>query len=680
MISYWQMDTGVPSNDLAAVSFDATRESVYAGTRNSGLARLDLSDFSFAYWNQSSGLASDQVQTLLTDAASARVFIGTASGIQTLSIADGTLTNVCGSAGLSTYDLDLPVGSTTLYGATESGLLICNLADDTTQWVNSADGLPRDLVRSVYADSLRSRVYLAVTPGLSIYFENNGTLLNLNETHGLPSPIVNAIDAIPAGDYVFLATSANGGLSNGGLSILDATDFGFTNIGEQEGLTHAEVDDVSYDPARSRLYLSVRPGGPTSPAFPVHSVVDVVDLASYNVSSVTIAEGIPGGIIWDLEYDGQKDLILIAADEQFGELTGPVGGGIVVMDVSSPSMSDLTGATAERAQQVLISVEVVDPDGVASVEAAYIDVVGTSGILTLNRGAGDVYSAPLPGQDPEGIVSYRVTAADNLGRIRVTPSYSEWHEIAIQDTLPPAVVSFVPAGGSVPVDADIVLGFSERMDLATLQNSLAISPAVSMGQPLEEGTAVRFDLATLQYEATYSVVLAQTATDLYGNELDGDGDGQPGGEFRWSFTTAERPTPPSLQAIGPSSVETGQPIDIQAIVQDPDGVAYVSLNYTDVVGQDHVVAMTFLGSSGTGEIWTARIPGQPVPGMVTFAVHATDSKGSVAAYPLQGTLAVRVNPAPGAPDYLFWLGPLTVGLAAVGLAYYLGVLRRRRER
>ncbi|MFQ5907206.1 MAG: Ig-like domain-containing protein [Thermoplasmata archaeon] len=527
-------------------------------------------------------------------------------------------------------------------------------------------------------DPSRSRVYLAVTPGLSIYYENNGTVLNLNETHGLPSPRVNSIDGTPSMDLVFLATSAYGGLRPGGLSIFNASTLSFANFGEQEGLSHAEVDDVSYGLARDRLYLSVRPGGPTNLAFPIHSVLDIMDLGSFNVTSVTTTDGIPGGIIWDLEYDGQEDLILMAADESFGELTGYVGGGIVIVDPSSPTMLDLTQSVGERAQPISVSAGVTDPDGIASVEVEYIDIGGKSASVALNQGTGNLFSRALPGQEAEGILRYRLAATDSLGHTIVRPSFDEWLEIAIQDTTPPTIIGFVPIGDAVPVETEIVLDFSEQMDLFTMPGALSILPVAAIGPPVEEVTAIRFSLVGLQYQTTYTIVLDSTAQDLYGNRLDGDGDGLPGGNFQWSFTTVEQPTPPRLMAIAPPTAELGEPIRVQADVQDEDGVARVNLTYEDVRGQSHEIGMTFLGQTGTQELWLAQIPAQSEPGTVTFRVSAWDTKGAAVLYPLQGSISVQIlKSAPsGIPDWVIWISIIGVVIAAAGLAFY-GLVGRR---
>ncbi len=151
------------------------------------------------------------------------------------------MTNVCSAVGFRVYDLDLPQGSTTLYAATDKGLLLCDLQSGAVGWVNSTNGLPRDIVRSIYTDSSRSRVYLAVTPGLSVYFENNGTMINLNTTHGLPSPIINSIDSTPSGDPVFLAASANGGAQCWGWP-RGSVD---TDLGQQEGRAPPLLSDRS---------------------------------------------------------------------------------------------------------------------------------------------------------------------------------------------------------------------------------------------------------------------------------------------------------------------------------------------------------------------------------------------------------------------------------------------------
>lgn len=352
------------------------------------------------------------------------------------------------------------------------------------------------------------------------------------------------------------------------------------------------------------------------------------------------------------------------------------------MDSSAPSLMDLTSPFGERAFPIPILAEVSDDDGIASVRVTYMDLAGNQASASLDRLSGDSFSGEIPAQISEGVVQYRLRATDALGRVMVLPSFSDWSEVTVLDTTPPAVVGFGPQGNLVPVDTTIALDFSEQMDLGTIQSALSISPAAAIGPPVVEGTAIRFGLADLQYQTTYTVALASTARDLYGNPLDGDGDGLPGGDFQWSFGTVERPTPPILMAIAPSTAEIGRPIQVQADVRDEDGVARVNLTYEDVRGRSHEIPMTFLGSEGKRQIWLAQIPAQPEPGTVNFRVSAWDTKGAAALYPLQGSMSVQIlTSAPsGIPDWAIWVSVIGVVVAAAGFAYYVLVWRRNAGR
>lgn len=133
-------------------------------------------------------------------------------------------------------------------------------------------------------------------------------------------------------------------------------------------------------------------------------------------------------------------------------------------------------------------------------------------------------------------------------------------------------------------------------------------------------------------------------------------------------------------AIAPPTAEVGEPIRVQADVQDEDGVAGVNLTYEDVRGQSHEIAMTFLGSAGNQELWLVQIPAQSEPGMVTFRVSAWDTKGAAVLYPLQGSISVRIlSSAPsGIPDWAIWVSVIGTGAAGAGVAFYL-LMRKRRE-
>ncbi len=681
LVSYWQRDAGMPSNDFASVSFDSNSMVIYGGTWYSGVVGLNLSSMQISLWNQSTGLLSDRVQALEVDPSRNRVFVGTDQGIQVINLTGNIVESVCGDSSLYIWDLHLPMGSTRLYGATSKGLLICDLTSGTYVLVNSTTGLPSDSVRSVRADLFRERVYLGVTPGVSIYHESNGTVINLSMSDGLPSPKVNSIELGPSGNLIFLGTSAEGGSYAGGLSILNTSTLQFTNFDTGDGLTYSEVDDSAYNPVTNLLYLSVRPEGPTNLAYPVNSVIDFFRLDDLTVSHVTTNEGLPGGIIWDIAYDETNNLVLMAADEKFGELTGPVGGGIVVLDPSAPDLRDETSPVAERGQSISLMATAADSNGITLVWAIYVDLMGVEEQINLSLTPGDIYKGAIPAQSFEGKVRYRIAAQDAQGHIAMQPSFNEWHEISVEDTIPPRLLNFGPQGNAVSIDSKILLSFTEGMNPQFMEMSVSVVPDIQVAAVTFDGTTLRIQPSSLAYSSHYLVTVEAVVTDLYGNLLDGDGDGEPGGDFLWSFVTIDRPTPPAIRATAPSAVKVGEPIPVQVFAEDKDAIAWVSVSYRNVAGATLEIPMSFIGSRGNEELWMAEIPAQSISGNVYFHVTAQDTKGATATYPSEGNFSVQVKEvdSPGMPDFLLWMGVLVIGLLAAGLAAVL-LMRKRKSK
>ncbi len=107
---------------------------------------------------------------------------------------------------------------------------------------------------------------------------------------------------------------------------------------------------------------------------------------------------------------------------------------------------------------------------------------------------------------------------------------------------PPIVVSTNPANGAtnVSTDSPISITFDRAMDTTSVQGAITISPALveptfiwSNGNK----TVTIDDAYVLDENQTYTVTISDSAMDINGVHLDGDKDGQPGGNYVFSFTT-----------------------------------------------------------------------------------------------------------------------------------------------
>lgn len=670
LVSIWRGDGLLGHHSFRAVAFDPNTDTIYAGTSPYVVVALNLSsgvarEVQLFAWLPAPGVSPPPVRALDFDPQAGILYAGSGSGVRALDVRSWQIRPVCGETVGSVWDLHRPVGTDRLYLATGGGLRICDLATGTTTLIDSAAGFPWGTVHAVRADPGRQRVYAGVYPGLSIYFETNGTVLNLNETHGLPSRFISSIDLGPYG--VFLGTY--------GLSVLNATTLEITNYGRKEGLTYPHIDDVAYVSGADAVYLAANSDEIQIPERPIPSRIDVLYLDNLTVGHFTVQDGLPGGYVRDVAYDASSDLVMGAAERSFSG-----GGGLLVIDPLAPRVRDHTRRVAERGDPIPLAVNVTGSHAITSVIAEYLDVTGSTVESVLHPISGEAFEGTIPAQHVEGVVRYRIEAVDARGRVAVVPSFSEWFEIAVEDTRYPTLVDYGPTGTSVPLETEIVLTFSEPMNVTSVATALRVSPRVPMGVARGDGDTVRIPLSTLEYGIQYRIFLTSVATDPWGNPLDQDEDGIPRDAFFWSFSTVKRLVPPKLLVIAPSSASAGDVITIQAIVEGADGVAYVNLSYEDVNGERHEVPMALLGSRAGEEIWIAKIPAQSALGEVHYRVTAQDAAGGVAAYPPEGSLLIIiVAPTKGPQEDGAWLAFLAV-LLTVGAAVFtfLGIRKHGR--
>lgn len=125
-----------------------------------------------------------------------------------------------------------------------------------------------------------------------------------------------------------------------------------------------------------------------------------------------------------------------------------------------------------------------------------------------------------------------------------------------EDADHPTVLATIPPDGlaGVPVATDIAVGFSERMNAASVLAAFSIDPATSgafQWNPTETWLTFDPDL-NLAFGTAYTVRLdGSIARDVSGSLLDGDGDGFGGDDHVFSFTTEIDIEPPGVLMLAP---------------------------------------------------------------------------------------------------------------------------------
>ncbi len=161
----------------------------------------------------------------------------------------------------------------------------------------------------------------------------------------------------------------------------------------------------------------------------------------------------------------------------------------------------------------------------------------------------------------EGYRSDTVTVA-------VSDSFFTFHDFKLISTVPPQVVATTPAPGSENVDAwaPIVIDFSRGMNRDSVEAAIEFSPQASWRTAWDtrrKRLAIIPD--TLEYRTAYTLTLQPSATDSYGNPLDGNGDGTGGDAFILNFTTGNEDRQPP-QRIDQYPVTDADAVELNPVI------------------------------------------------------------------------------------------------------------------
>jgi outer membrane protein assembly factor BamB len=145
----------------------------------------------------------------------------------------------------------------------------------------------------------------------------------------------------------------------------------------------------------------------------------------------------------------------------------------------------------------------------------------------------------------------------------------------VKDWGQPSVISVTPEDGEldVPVNTTIEVEFSEEMNVTSTEAAFGIDPVIG-GEFAWDGVNMTFTPdADLAYETEYTIAIEATATDLTGNDLDGDGDGgpwEPDDDHIWTFTTASEVIPdpaPVVVEVSPVDGATDVPVYTDIVIR-----------------------------------------------------------------------------------------------------------------
>jgi len=189
-------------------------------------------------------------------------------------------------------------------------------------------------------------------------------------------------------------------------------------------------------------------------------------------------------------------------------------------------------------------------------------------------------------QDYNGTYTYFATQLDRY-----------WNESGISNTessdpipsFAPTITSTFPGeGDTVAVNADITFTFSKTVDTVSVEQALTISPPMDVNRMEwnEENNMVTiYPDGYLAFDTDYTLTIAESATDVNGRHLDGNGDGVEGDPFTLHFTTF------AVDNVGPQVV-TSYPSH-ETYTENVDVGAVVSYVFDEIVDENTIsISMT----------------------------------------------------------------------------------------
>lgn len=151
-----------------------------------------------------------------------------------------------------------------------------------------------------------------------------------------------------------------------------------------------------------------------------------------------------------------------------------------------------------------------------------------------------------------------LTIASNPGG-NITQNLS-FLDVQLTSSVPAVVESVEPAGSlsNLVPGTTLVVRFSRKMNQSSVEEAISTDPPAELSYSWQNEFTLRVNTSQLAFVTPYELTIDGTVAQnlLTGQYLDGDGDGQEGGDFTLAFTTSEEDsTAPQLIAFSPSENE-----------------------------------------------------------------------------------------------------------------------------
>ncbi|HDS09103.1 MAG TPA: T9SS type A sorting domain-containing protein, partial [Firmicutes bacterium] len=213
------------------------------------------------------------------------------------------------------------------------------------------------------------------------------------------------------------------------------------------------------------------------------------------------------------------------------------------------------------------------------------------------------------------------------------------------DSTPPVVTSTDPDSGAsgILTTADIIITFNEPMDQgSTVAFSIAPDPGSHVFSWNAGDTELTVMLNDFTADTLYTVTISTSARDVNGNPLDGDGDGNPGPDYIFTFRTADVVPPDAINDLVASDGPGAKQVTLEWTAVGDDGgvgtaesyiVKYSTADITDDTAFNNAITYT--------QTWTPQAAGNNESYLLTmpeagtlyyFSIKAVDDSSNVSAF------------------------------------------------
>ncbi|MCC5925140.1 MAG: Ig-like domain-containing protein [Bacteroidetes bacterium] len=195
----------------------------------------------------------------------------------------------------------------------------------------------------------------------------------------------------------------------------------------------------------------------------------------------------------------------------------------------------------------------------------------------------------IEGLDPGSSQLITVTAPGYYSsevNTTIRNNFFTFTDIGLISRIPPTVRSTMPVANAQQVDKrePIEIMFSRKVVESSLVDQISISPEVDFTWSLSNEQTLFIQAPDMEYDTEYSITLGTAIEDLAGHFFDGNGDGNEGGTYTFTFKTGSRDTdPPVVVSVYPSSDQVAS--DVNTIIS----FTFDELIRPESIGQNAVI-------------------------------------------------------------------------------------------